>query len=201
MDGEVDPEGRDKTLGALCKCHQLRARWERMHLARDVMQNEFANHLDSDFASRISAAIEQEATPVADTKIVEVDFYAARKTPQWVRPVGGFAIAATVAAISVLGLGYLQPIGNAPQLASSGSDGRPVVAVAPQQVLKPAAGDFKLVDNTGTYWTVGRHRVSNPGMEERLNTFLSDHTEFATARSVGGMLPYSRIVGYDEVRK
>ncbi|MCB1757147.1 MAG: hypothetical protein KDJ38_16615, partial [Gammaproteobacteria bacterium] len=121
------------------------------------------------------------------------------------RPLSGLAIAATVAAVSILGLRYLQPVDPvAPQLASSGNAGQALetgAPILPATTVQPSAGDVRLVDNTGTYWMVGKQRVSDAGMEERLNRLLSDHTEFATVRSVGSMLPYSRIVGYDEVRK
>ena len=205
MDGEVSSGSSCHVLEQLCADSDARAHWERMHLVRDVVQKEFKpGLLDAGFASRISDAIADEPVPAPVENVVAANFGARsnnksdRQTRKWMRPVGGLAIAATVAAVSVMGLRYLQPTtpdaGFDQTIASQTSLQAP--AIVPN---RPSGNELRLVNNTGTYWTLDKQRIQNSELEKRLNGYLSDHIEFATMRNVGGMLPYSRIAGYDEV--
>ncbi len=206
IDDEHDSSALDQTLNKLCNDEEAKAQWARFHLARDVMQREYYGRLDSDFSTRIRTAIDQEIVYSQDHKVARVDFKASRKSSNWLRPVGGLALAATVAAVSVMGLRYLQPIDpvGTPAVALNAETvekTKAPAAVQPNLPFQPTAVNFRLVNNEGTYWTLDRERIRDKGLESRLNSYLSDHIEFATMRNVGGMLPYSRLVGYDEIRK
>ncbi len=211
MDNELAPNSRDEILDHLISDEEAREHWARMHLVRDVVQSEFNPELlDAGFSSRVSAAILDEPEPVADSddsNIVEADFGSPRKNRSWFRPVGGLAIAATVAAVSVLGLRYLQPVSEPGAEIAQSTPAVTTTVVAsnlPESTqplpIAPVSVDIQRVNNTGTYWTIDKQRVRNTELEKRLNSYLSDHIEFATMQNVGGMLPYSRLVGYDEVR-
>jgi hypothetical protein len=39
--------------------------------------------------------------------------------------------------------------------------------------------------------------VKEPETESTLNAFLVEHNEFASSSGIGGMMPYVRVVGYD----
>jgi hypothetical protein len=43
--------------------------------------------------------------------------------------------------------------------------------------------------------------VKEPETESTLNTFLVEHNEFASSSGIGGMMPYVRVVGYDNPAK
>ena len=205
MDNETGSNSSQQVLDKLCADTDARAYWERMHLVRDVVQKEYKpGLLDAGFTSRISDAIADEPVPAPAENVVAADFgkrqnpEPARLTRSWMRPVGGLAIAATVAAVSVMGLRYLQP--STPDAEFSQTIAGPASLQAPALVPNRAnANGLRLVNNTGTYWTLDKRRIQNSELEKRLNGYLSDHIEFATMRNVGGMLPYSRIAGYDEV--
>ena len=47
---------------------------------------------------------------------------------------------------------------------------------------------------SGTRWNVQRAEL-----EQRLNNYLLNHMEYATMGDMQGMLPYSRLAGYDRV--
>ena len=58
---------------------------------------------------------------------------------------------------------------------------------------------METVGNSGSYWvsgTAGEAGRRSAG-EERLNGFLMQHLESGAGTSREGLLPYSRLVGYD----
>lgn len=57
--------------------------------------------------------------------------------------------------------------------------------------------EIELVANTGAYWAAPGSAVRRAG-SERLNMFLSQHIENSPTAEREGLLPYSRLVGYDE---
>ena len=52
---------------------------------------------------------------------------------------------------------------------------------------------------SGSYWVAGDSGVRRGASEARLNAFLSQHIESSPTAAQQGMLPYSRLVGYDEL--
>ena len=128
----------------------------------------------------------------------------------WRRATTGFAIAASVAMVSLVGLntmqnseapGSTQTAENEPAQGTESSS----VILAEQPVIVVPAGESQLefVANTGTFWVNG-DAASGSGMskagEQRLNMFLSEHIEHSPTSDVRGMIPYSRLAGYDAVR-
>ena len=52
----------------------------------------------------------------------------------------------------------------------------------------------KTAGASGTRWNVQRAEL-----EQRLNNYLLNHMEYAAMGEMQGMLPYSRLAGYDRV--
>lgn len=94
-------------------------------------------------------------------------------TQRWKRPVVGLALAASVAAAALIGL--------PPQRAL-----QPEVT-APLATGTPAAG-------------VGQVAQTDWERNARLNEFLMSHNESATMNQMSGVIPYARMVGYEEER-
>ncbi len=134
----------------------------------------------------------------------------------WRRATTGFAIAASVAMISLVGLNTLQnsdssngnqTAQNATQIPavqqSAESAGSVILAEQPVLVVPAGENQLEFVSNTGTFW-VNSDATSGSGMssagEQRLNMFLSEHIEHSPTSEVRGMIPYSRLAGYDAVR-
>lgn len=194
MDDHVD----DSSAALDNLTEQDHAFWERMHLTRDVLRGEYAPLLDDGFAARVSAALDDAPRPERDDNVVPLVAKAAPEPRRNWRQIGsGLAVAATVAAVSVLGWRSLSPVspeGAAPALVQNAPSVQPAgtsLGVSPRPQVQ-------LVNNSGTYWVVGNQRIEDTDTEERLNSLLSDHLETSTARSVSGALPYGRLVGYDE---
>lgn len=87
------------------------------------------------------------------------------------------AIAASVAAAAVIGLQVL----SAPE--------EPLITPV---ASRGAAPDGESVRAGATRWS-----TNQPEVEHTLNSYLVEHNEFAPSTGISGMLPYVRVVGYD----
>ena len=100
MDDEI--EGLDKNqVEQLLKDPDMLDTWSRYHLVSDALRRNLPEHLDRDLAGRISGAIEREPAIVAPGVL----------SRSFARPVAGFAIAASVAALAIFGIQQQQPAG------------------------------------------------------------------------------------------
>jgi len=150
-----------------------------------------ADRSSTEDAPNTSTTIVEQPAPPANRSAVRTAF-------------GGLAVAASVALATVFGLNFMQSSdnGNQPQ-AIAALPTTQVSPTIPGQVLS----QIELVANRGTYW-VNNESVNgsiknltdrNANQEERLNMFLAQHIEHSPTTSHQGMLPYSRLVGYDDI--
>ncbi len=199
IDGESDAAESAETLRKLGRDARLKAYWERQHLAREALHAELSPALDTGFAARVAAAVEAEPAILApQSRPVEPVAPAASGAPSgsvgYRRPLAGLAIAATVAAVSIAALqlfdGGASP--GVPRLAGQ-SAGQPAATT----INVTGSSAAQLVSTPGTHWSAPSQTPRDRELEQRLNMYLSDHLEHATIGKVHGMLPYSRLVGYD----
>lgn len=158
--GEFDERRVHKALG---EDPSLRAAWGRYHVIRAALRNELGVPASADLAERVSASLVAEPPSVV-----------ARWRPV-ARTVGGLAVAASVAALTIVGIQTYR----APQ------PGTAVVAA------KSATPSERTARVSATRWN-----TNEPARERMLNSYLVEHQE-ASSGGVGGALPYVRIVGYD----
>lgn len=215
MDGEWQELNPADCAATLCADEALRAKWSRYHMIRDVIKSEPVQ-ADQTLASRICAAIDDEpsysnitpfnggsaraqpvvALPKVTEAVVEApvqDNTTEHRKPSWFNTgVAGFAVAASVALVTVVGLNLVE------QQSQSGASQVATVAELPfvqdQRAVLPVV---EYVANTGPFWVSpeSSQRVSD---EQRLNMMLSQHIENSPTSVREGLLPYSRLVGYEE---
>ena len=95
-----------------------------------------------------------------------------------VRLAGTLAIAASVAVIAITGAQWMQqPDASAPPTLAANNP--------PTELIRSGT----------TRWD-----VKEPEMENALNAYLVGHDEFASTSGLGGMMPYVRVVTYDNVK-
>jgi len=94
----------------------------------------------------------------------------------WLRPVGGLAVAATVAMVMVVTLTDKQATTDSAVVASVGQ--QPVQAFP--------------VSNTAPVYN--RPGIARPAVN--LNSYVTEHSEFAAQDTLQGMMPYARSVSY-----
>ena len=228
MDGEWQDLDPSHCVEGVCQDPSLRAVWARYHLVRDVIRQEpvSVSGVD-DFVSRVSNALTEEPTysnvatlPGAQRAVhasmaaIEIPpatvesvapMRQARDRRHWHTGLAGLGVAASVAVVTVVGLNLWQQqinpaaldvrvadagAGDVRVLSSTGAIDAPIVpgVVLPQ---------VDLVSNGGSYWVSNSER-RDAEAERRLNAFLSQHIENSPTADHQGMLPYSRLVGYDQ---
>ena len=106
MDGEADDLGLRRFIQESAGDSALAQKWERYHLARDVIHGR-GRPLPSGFSVRVAAAIDAETVPQAAS-------VTGSRLPQ---SLVKFAVAATVAAVAVV---MLQPGQNGSELPAAG---------------------------------------------------------------------------------
>lgn len=125
-----------------------------------------------------------------------------KKQPAWFGSVvGGFALAASVALVTVVGMNLFEQQ-SAPDVSTvastqNGVQGE-IIGNAPfVQSDTTTLPVVEFVANTGSYWVSpeSSERVID---EERLNMMLSRHIESSPTSSRNGLLPYSGLIGYED---
>lgn len=172
MDGELGSEPARFMLRRLSQDAGMRGRWERYHLIREALRSGLPSSVDTGFAGRVYAGLGR----AGEGRVRPHRGWPALVT----RPLAGFAVAATVATVAVLGFQYVGQPGLAPVPGPS-----PVASRAPSA-------------STGYRPTPVAETIAPRAAETaRLNAYLVNHSEYATGAGIGGMLSYVRIVGYD----
>lgn len=150
--------------------------YQRQRVALDDSAAAFAR---VDISGAVSAALAQEP--------------AARSGNRWLKPVGGIAVAASVAAAMVVGVQTLQaPVDGgvstaaAPGLASRVYPAQPAGDVGNVQVrAELGSGSLRAVE------------TADAEAQRKLQQFMLKHTERATLQGGQGMIPFARVVDYE----
>ncbi|MHB8534658.1 MAG: sigma-E factor negative regulatory protein [Sulfuricaulis sp.] len=166
VDNELDELEERRAFAALAGDVALRNTWERYHIARSALRQDLEVVVANDMSERLAKQIVSE--PSVST---------AFKRRRLAHLVGTFAVAASVAAIAIVGVQWLQPPASAP-------------------LTKLAANVPKHIHSGTTRWD-----TKEPEAENALNAYLVEHDEFASNAGIGGMMPYIRVVSYDNDNK
>lgn len=184
LDGELDRDAQHRAVSAvLAAGPEELERFGRYRLMGDIMRGEAAV-LATPIAVRVHRALQDEPVVLAPR----------RAAAQWLRPVTGLALAASVAAAAVV---------LAPQLLTQPREGgaSPQIAAATQ---RPAAAPILVAANPaepalaadtaapGTRW-----QGLDPELEDRLNRLVIEHHEFGGRSGVNGPVPHIGFVSYD----
>jgi sigma-E factor negative regulatory protein RseA len=186
VDGETPREEFDKLVDGLKHDKNGQMCWRHYHLISDALKNNLPDRLPEDFVNRISLALESE--PLLLTPPRRRTF----NTPAVLRPAIGFALAASIAAVVFVGLGWNTQTGvqQIPNLASN---------------TTPAPGTSAAITTVSTQPTVsytnvrGRQwDVKQPELASKLNDYLINHDQYSAADGMhNSVLPQVRIVGYE----
>ena len=174
MDDEQEA-GTLFVLNAMSKDNEYRETWKRYHLIGETLRGNLPSHIDLQLAERVSLELEKENSLPVTTK----------NYPDFLKPLAGFAIAASVAVVAILGVrqSAIEPAAQ------------PVQFVAQQPV-----DTAPLAARVATGQPVNQSQVSQDAYETaeaRLNRYLLNYNEYRTNAGVQGMLPYVRIVAHD----
>ena len=175
VDGELE-SGSDPVLNILRDDHEFRQTWLHYHLIGETLRGNLPEYVDMELAERISRAVMSEPAIISRRKDLQTLF----------KPVIGFAIAASVATIAILGV---RQIGTGPATTQN----EIVASNPPESVTFPVATVSTSPEPANE---VHEFKASN-GAESRLNRYLVNYNEYRTNAGVQGMLPYVRIVAHE----
>lgn len=191
MDNELSRRECDAAVGGLAHDASLRATWQRYHLMRTALRREPHFPVAGDLADRIAARL--HADPASARRgLAGVRWPSsrhavfARAYTRAYKGAAGLALAASVAAVAIVGVRTLTP--------AVAPGGVPPQALAPAPAANPAPISVAAAPQTsrrGIHWD-----TAQPEVENNLNAFLVQHSEF-TRTSGMGVMSYVRIAGYD----
>jgi len=194
MDGEIDEMELYRTLKEIEGDSDMRSQWHRYQLASSAMRKELPETL-VDLSESIKAAIEQEGKP-------------AGLTHRWVKPLGRFAVAASVTAMAVLGVqqfnGTQQGATSAPLAVvdSAETDVAPVqlpsaftMPQVPVRTVSATSGG--VTQQPSRHLVLKNQAIPDKATQEQVQRYLNElmlrHTENAALNTNQGMMPFARM--------
>ena len=205
MDDEVDEHSRVRIIQKLRDDANMKSCWERYHLISEALRNNLPEIIDPDLATRISSIINED--PHQDPRVPSIHHTPVTRRPN--RMVTGFALAASLAAIAVVGLLQISNQNGISdqQLATAGQEISVTPEILPASVVQdntvaqdnsiaslsmPASLSSQPVD-----LQVNQVGTTSQTVDADLYDYLIHHNEYAATMPVqGGMIPYARMVGY-----
>jgi len=175
VDDELE-QGSGFVLHALKTDEAYKGAWGRYHLIGECLRGHLPARVDMQLADRICKALHDE--PVTRTSY---------RFPRLVKSVAGLAIAATVAAIAILGV---RQIGSGPAATAT-----PPIAYKPPSTNS----DYQTVTVTAgpPPQAPGRNYSTPDDAQSRLNRYLVNYNEYRSNSGVQGTMPYVRIVAHE----
>ena len=175
MDSELTDDF-SVALDHLVRNENMRKTWSRYHLVSDILQQKLPIHFDNQLSSRISESIKKEPTILAP---------ALNTVSTLLKPVLGITIAASVAAIAILGI---------QQYRSSEISRANTTQVAGVQETVPSFRNSIPVQPIVVSKNPLKPTPINIQSNTQLNRYLMNHNEYRTNTGVQGVTPYARLV-------
>lgn len=171
--------------------------WSRYHAVKNVLHNS-----DNELSFRNWDISQQISEAVADEPLAAVK-KANSAGLSWMRPVAGFAVAASVAFAVVVGVQSIQPGGIDADPSSLSSQPAVASRVYPLQSSSPQASGNVLVgaNFAGQNDLPGARATSKAAADleaqKRLEKYLLRHTERAALNNGRGMISFARVASFE----
>lgn len=195
MDGELHTSEHASLIETICRNDESGTRWQRYNLISDALRNNLPAAIDHRFAQSVMSALENEPTVFAPAAL--------KHKTSVKQKITGAAIAASVAAVAVIGVQTMnQPKEIAPSLAEMPSTDQYVrmeqlansstaEQAPPAYVTKPNIPALKAsASDTEQETQVTQIYQYHP----QLNKYLLNHNQHTLDSRVQGIMPYARIV-------
>ena len=224
MDNQASELEIQRLLKALDADPELKSTWSRYQIASAGLKRDLPVMASSDFAARISAAVDTEETYALQPQVAPQQ--ASHQTAsgnviamplRWWQQVGRVAVAASVAGALIVGVQQYQTI--APQtteFAANAPVATPVAATEskaanlPSGINAPALSSRTVAVQSGYESRPQENRrvmfvprqeaapIYNEDVSTYVNQLIQEHTDNASVNSGQGMLPYTRVILVEE---
>ena len=164
-------------------------RMQRYQMIGDVVRDELNEASFMDVSAAVHRAIDQEAA--IDTQVVKQPAKVFDLSA-WTKPLTGMAIAASVAMVTVVAVRTVNtPSADNPVQVIAETASTPVSTnVAAVTPVNPAIAQHVRAASTDT-------AQQNQLRNRQLNDYMIDHSGFAGQSTMQGMMPYVRVVSFD----
>ncbi len=196
VDGEANELEFRRVLKEIVDNDELRHAWQRYHLVSASLKRELPNHM-VDLSDSIRAAIDEEPSHAKKFPLHTI-----------VKPLGRFAIAASVAAIAVVGVQQYQQQGQENLVPVAAVDvaaeedepfvhrpfPNPQVPFRTVNATKGAATDTSEPRPVIILQKVSpENQLDQRVIQSRLNELMLQHADNAALNTYQGMMPFARI--------
>ncbi len=172
----MDDDYDQHSLNELLQNDDLKQTWTRYHLIGDCLREHLPDQIDTNLAQRVSAQLADEPTVLAPVA----------KQNHTLKPVMGFAIAASVALVAVLGIR---------QNTDSVSPVPAQAVVASTEIAQPEITPDTFTFNEPQVRPASIQSDTPAAMpSQRMSGYLVNHNQFRSSNSMHGGLPYVRII-------
>ncbi len=205
MDNQASELELKRILKASEQDAEVKATWSRYQIASSVIRGEQAPVLPSDFAARLSAAIDLEEPLVVQPAPV------AKKAQQgWFYQLGRVALVASVAGGMIIGVGTTQVVTQVASNTAVAPAPAEASVTLPSGINSPALNTRTVAMQTGYETRPQENRrvtfqprqastaVSDDEVSRYVNQMIKAHSDNAAMNSGQGVLPYARVIITDE---
>ena len=220
MDNEASELELQRLLKTLDADSELKSTWSRYQIGSAGLKGKLPVMAPTDFAARVSAAIDLEEAhvqPVVDVaKSNQQEIKSNVVTlPRWWQQIGRVAIAASVTGVVVLGAQQFQSgspaavdIASNTPVAAAATENK--VANLPSGINAPALSARTVAVQSGYESRPQENRrvmfvprqeaapVYNEDVSTYVNQLIQEHSDNASLNSAQGMLPYTRVILVEE---
>ncbi len=187
MDGELDGRDREIAIENIEIDLETRRSWQRYHLIGDTLRNTLPSTVNPDLAAKLNTMLENEPAilaPRSSNRFLKKEF---------LKPVAGLAIAASVTAVAVLGLH-----GSDRKVPGSSATEVAQTSNVPENAPMANSSMAKIVPSTVR--TVKYEPIENTIEAQRLNQYILNHNQVNARFGIQGVSPNARLVGHEAVR-
>ena len=191
IDDECASAEQTVLLRQLSQNPDLQQRWQRYHLIGDTLKNTLPDAFDPQFCHRVQQAIAAEPTPLIERHQLgdqQQRWRQQRWRPQrWSQSVSGLAVAASLVVAVAIGVIALQ------QTASETGNQTNTNTIAVNPSPTPMAAN----SSTSDLASMTQQQAGENQPQTRLNDYLVNHNGLASVNGVHGIMPYMRVVSYN----
>ena len=187
MDGENNELELQRILSGIGEDTELRQTWVRYHAIREAVSGGPAVNLSADISRRVRQALHEEGASHSTGAISRL-----------LKPVASFAVAASVAAVVVVGGQQIAQLGES---GSYSSANRLVAGVSPVGLVN-SVGAMPVRASYGTQGVPVLQPAARTAYRElarqRMQKYMQEHAEHAALNSPQGLVPFARVQKIEE---
>lgn len=183
MDDEANELELERILARIGEDDELRQTWMRYHTARSLVSGQVVSGVSVDISRRVRVALDNVAAAEPEEEGPD-----GRLQGLW-RPLASFAVAASVAAVVVIGGQQLSQM-------EAGDPGQAMAASSPVGMLH-SVGATPVRASYGTQALPGLQPATRTAYRElarqRMQRYMQEHAEQAALNTPQGLIPFARV--------